>query len=221
MDIISVFSNLLKEFASKERSEKMAAYLKHKFPFFGVPSPERKIIFTEVWRDYKVDIKQNFKPYIQELWQCPEREYHYFAMDILKKMQKQLTIKDIGWLEELIVTNAWWDSVDFIAPNTIGHIASKHQVEMKPILERWIHNENIWLIRTALIFQLKYKSDLDQDMLCRFVLVNKDSKAFFINKASGWALRQHAKLFPDEVIKFVNDHPELSNLTKREALKHQ
>jgi hypothetical protein len=42
---------------------------------------------------------------------------------------------------------------------------------------------------------------------------------FFIRKAVGWALRERAKLAPDEVRRFVETH-EVSPLSRREALKH-
>jgi 3-methyladenine DNA glycosylase AlkD len=51
-------------------------------------------------------------------------------------------------------------------------------------------------------------------------LTHIESREFFIRKAQGWALRQYAKLEPREVKMFVESHPELSGLTKREALKH-
>ena len=43
---------------------------------------------------------------------------------------------------------------------------------------------------------------------------------FFARKAIGWALRQHARTDPAWVLHFVAGHPELSGLSRREALKH-
>jgi len=45
------------------------------------------------------------------------------------------------------------------------------------------------------------------------------TKEFFLNKAIGWSLRQHSRVDPQWVIRFVEDHPELSNLSKKEALR--
>jgi 3-methyladenine DNA glycosylase AlkD len=49
---------------------------------------------------------------------------------------------------------------------------------------------------------------------------NVDSKEFFIQKASGWALREYAKIDTRSVEAFVKATP-LAPLTRREALKHQ
>jgi 3-methyladenine DNA glycosylase AlkD len=44
---------------------------------------------------------------------------------------------------------------------------------------------------------------------------------FFIRKAIGWALRDHARTQPEAVRTFLADHAHvLSGLTRREAGKH-
>ena len=46
-------------------------------------------------------------------------------------------------------------------------------------------------------------------------------KEFFVRKALGWALRQHARTDPAWVRTFVGTHADrLSGLSRREALKH-
>ena len=46
-------------------------------------------------------------------------------------------------------------------------------------------------------------------------------REFFIRKAVGWALRQHARVDPAWVAEFVAAHHDrLSGLSRREALKH-
>ena len=79
-------------------------------------------------------------------------------------------------------------------------------------------SDNIWLQRTFLIFQLKYKEEININLLTDYILQLKDTKEFFINKAIGWILREYTRTNPEWVIDFVNKH-ELSNLSKREALK--
>ena len=43
---------------------------------------------------------------------------------------------------------------------------------------------------------------------------------FFLRKGIGWALREYSKTDPAWVIEFVETHTGLSNLSRREALKH-
>jgi 3-methyladenine DNA glycosylase AlkD len=48
-----------------------------------------------------------------------------------------------------------------------------------------------------------------------------DSTEFFLRKAIGWALRQYAWTYPDEVRRYVRKNAaRLSPLSRREALKN-
>ncbi len=200
-------------------SSKMAAYMKDNFTFLGIRSPIRKELFKRLWFDHHIEISNNFKSVVNKLWSKEEREYQYIAMDILRKKVSHLTWDDIDWIQELIVTNSWWDSIDFLAPTCVGHIFKNAPQKKYSKLDEWINNENKWLVRSAILFQLKYKHETDAELLFSLIEVNKVSKAFFIKKASGWALRQYSKSNPTAVVEFVDLHPDLSNLTKREALR--
>ena len=65
------------------------------------------------------------------------------------------------------------------------------------------------------------KDDTDDDLLTDVIRPNVADRDFFIRKAIGWALRQHAKVDPDFVRVFVDELGDrLSPLSRREALKH-
>ena len=69
----------------------------------------------------------------------------------------------------------------------------------------------MWLNRSALIHQLRYKENVDLNLLFALIESHIGSKEFFINKASGWALRQASKFHPAKVKSFIAAHPDLSN----------
>jgi 3-methyladenine DNA glycosylase AlkD len=77
---------------------------------------------------------------------------------------------------------------------------------------------NIWLQRTCLIFQLKYKDDVSTELLSSFIKDLSNSKEFFIAKAIGWSLREYSKRNPSWVLDFVQNNT-LQSLSRREALK--
>ncbi len=214
-----VFSKMDQK-ANAERAQKMSAYMKHKFDFFGIPSPVRKEIFKELWLHEKEEVKQEYKGFINALWKHQKRESQYVATDVLRKCEKSLLPSDVPWIENLIITKPWWDTVDFLSPNSIGYLFKKHPTIRNEWISKWRNSDNIWLIRTALLFQLKYKHDMDQALIFDMAIQHKHSKEFFINKASGWALRQMAKFDMASVKHFVASNEDLPNLTKREALKH-
>jgi 3-methyladenine DNA glycosylase AlkD len=85
--------------------------------------------------------------------------------------------------------------------------------------DKWIDDENIWLQRSAILYQLYYKGETDEERLFRYILRRANSDEFFVQKAIGWVLREYAKTSPKNVISFVANH-QLKPLSKREALKH-
>lgn len=74
---------------------------------------------------------------------------------------------------------------------------------------------SIRLRRTTILFQLKYKEDVDTKLLEKIIQNNNQSKEFFINKAIGWMLRECSKTNPQWVKDFISQN-KLSNLSIRE-----
>jgi 3-methyladenine DNA glycosylase AlkD len=77
----------------------------------------------------------------------------------------------------------------------------------------------MWLIRTAIIFQLKYKDKTNFELLKQNIRQHSHSKEFFIKKAIGWALREHSKYSPSEVINFI-ESIKLQPPSYKEATKY-
>ncbi|MGG8408798.1 DNA alkylation repair protein, partial [Streptomyces sp. 12297] len=83
-------------------------------------------------------------------------------------------------------------------------------------MDEWIADEDLWLARTALLHQLRYRDATDADRLFGYCLRRADHPDFFIRKAIGWSLREYAKTAPDEVRAFVTDAQDLlSPLSRR------
>ena len=86
------------------------------------------------------------------------------------------------------------------------------------LLNNWVDSENIWLNRSALLFQLNYKKITNEELLQNFIHRLKHKKEFFIQKAIGWVLRQYSKTNPQWVIKLVEEEA-IIGLARREALR--
>ena len=126
---------------------------------------------------------------------------------------------DYKKLEELITHHSWWDTVDSIASNAVGEYFKAYPEMIPEVIERWRNSDNMWLNRTCLIFQLKYRDQLDFELLKSLIQQYLPVKEFFIQKAIGWSLRQHSKHDPAAVKAFA-DSLELSTVAKREAYKY-
>ncbi len=183
--------------------------MRHKFSFFGVRQPIRK----KIQRPF---LQEATKKDISFLWKKKEREYQYVAIDLL--IRSSLEKADLELLEWLIATKSWWDSVDILASN----IAGKFFLQFPNLLDetkRWSTHENMWLRRSSLIFQLRYKEKTDEKRLfsyCHTLLKEKDP---FIQRAIGWALREYSKIAPGQVKKMLTKDA-FSPLAAREAMQY-
>jgi 3-methyladenine DNA glycosylase AlkD len=144
----------------------------------------------------------------------------YCGIEILiKKLKKNYKKGDIQLIENLIITNSWWDSVDVIAKYILGGYLLEHPAETEKVIERFSNSDNIWLNRSAILFQLGYKRKTNFDLLKSECEKHKNSNEFFIQKAIGWALREYAKTNLEAVRNYV-DNTNLKKLSQKEAKKH-
>jgi 3-methyladenine DNA glycosylase AlkD len=88
------------------------------------------------------------------------------------------------------------------------------------VMRQWATDPDPWLRRTAIICQLRSKEATDVSLLQEAIEASLKDDGFFLRKGIGWALRQHARTDPLWVREFVDAHPDLSPLSRREALKH-
>ncbi len=205
--------------SNTENAEKMAQYMRHQFEFYGIKAPLRKELLKELEQKQGRLKGSDLMEFVQAAWEEPQRELQYLAMDRMDKVKRQLNLDFLSILEYCIVHKSWWDSVDWLAINGIGTILKKHPKYIQKYNEKWISSDNIWLNRTAILFQLKYKDQTNIDLLFFNILAVSNSKEFFLQKAAGWALRQLSKSNPLVVNDFIQNHI-LPPLTVREGSKY-
>jgi 3-methyladenine DNA glycosylase AlkD len=126
---------------------------------------------------------------------------------------------DIDKLESLLIKKSWWDSVDIMAESLVGSLCLLNPGLINSHVLKWNKNKNIWLVRTSILFQLKYKKDTDTQILTAVITTNSNTNEFFINKAIGWALREYSKTNQEWVKDFIDNHS-LNKLSVREASKY-
>ena len=198
--------------------KRMRAYMKDQFDYLGLPSPLRKELTKGFYADHGYPLPEDVEAIVNEAWKLPYREYKYFAMELMVTTKKKAGHDAIHLYERLITDESWWDTIDLIAPSLVGYHFQQYPEERIQYINKWIASGNIWLQRSCILFQLKYKLEVDTRLLGSIILTLKDSKEFFIRKAIGWMLREYSKSDPGYVIRFVQNH-DLSGLSHREALK--
>ena len=106
-----------------------------------------------------------------------------------------------------------------LASKPVGMIANSHPEVIKETIDDWAYGDHLWLRRSAILFQLKYKDQTNEELLYRYIEQNAESKEFFIQKVIGWVLREYSKLNPTSVKQFIETHS-LSALSVREGSKY-
>jgi 3-methyladenine DNA glycosylase AlkD len=213
---ISQLTRLFKQHANTEKAAGAKAYMRNQFNYLGLTAPLRQRI-SKAYIKTQLPGYSELETIVKELWQMPEREYQYFAIDLILAFKKKWTKDLITLIEFILVNKSWWDTVD-AASNLTGPYFKLFPGQTDKITGGWNRSENIWLQRSSILFQLKYKKDTNTDLLKKYILALKSSKEFFVQKAIGWALREYSKVNSKWVQDFVKQN-KLAALSEREALK--
>ncbi|MHB8073786.1 DNA alkylation repair protein [Desulfosporosinus fructosivorans] len=214
-------NQLIKSFydhRNQDQGTKMSAYMKDHFQYLGMQKPLRSELQKEFFKQAKKQ-KMIDWDFIFMLWDLPEREFQYLALDYILALKNNLLKADIDRIKLLIINKSWWDSVDVLASNITGILCAKHQEIVQSHILSWAESDNIWLARVSILFQLKYKENTDAELLKFIITRNSNSKEFFINKAIGWALREYSKTDKEWVKSFLVCNT-LNTLSVREASKY-
>ncbi len=206
------------------RAPGMQAYMKSTMPYRGVMTTPRRRLVAEVVDLHPFTDRVDWEATVDALWDTAGyREERYAAIDLAghRSARAWQDPAAVPRYDHWVVSGAWWDHVDAVAIQRIGPILRAHRAELTPLLRGWIRDEDLWRRRTSIICQVGAKAGTDVDLLADAIVPNLGDRGFFIRKAIGWALREHARTDPDWVRRFVAAHREqLSPASYREATRH-
>uniref|UniRef100_A0A1X7U655 DNA alkylation repair protein n=1 Tax=Amphimedon queenslandica TaxID=400682 RepID=A0A1X7U655_AMPQE len=234
--LVKEFSLMLEGEVSKDKKKysayalQMEKYFRFKFKFYGFNASERRRIQKQWNGRYKNELKnrKTLLSTLYALWDEDVRDFQSFGCDlasenkaILKGERDEDVRESMMCLKHLLSTKGWWDTVDLLSSNALGHLVKTSPRITLPIVDEWIEDDNMWLRRSAILHQLNFKEKTDEERLFRYCLSRGHEEEFFIRKAIGWSLRQYARSSPEAVRKFVRENEgTLSELSVKEAMKH-
>lgn len=219
MDFISALEIEFTAQSDTAQSMAMEAYMKNHFTFFGIPMPQRRVILKSVSTEYSNNIKANARTLAFLLYEKPQREFHYCAIELLiQNCSKKLALDNIHWIKRLLLTHSWWDTIDTISKYVLGRNLTQFPEQTTIVIVNFYKSSNIWLNRSTLLFQSDYKKNTNSNVLEAVCEHFKESNEFFIQKAIGWALRGYSKINPIAVQNYVVS-TNLKPLSKKEALR--
>jgi len=224
-DLVSEVRAALVARADPDRAAGQQRYMKSAMPYVGLTSPQLKAALAPLLRDpgLAMESREQWEATIRALWDgATHREQWYAAIALARHRPYRAWVDSDAmplW-ESLIRAGAWWDVVDDIATHLVRDTVLAHPTVERLRMRDWAGSDSLWVRRAAIICQVGARDRLDQSLLTDVVEPNIDDPDFFSRKAIGWALRDHSRVDPQWVRSFVAAHPDLSGLSRREALKH-
>lgn len=214
--VVAITKKALANQGDSVRAEGAANYMKHVAPFIGIATPERRALTKAVWTDLSLPTSDDLGTAALSLFALPQREYHYAACDLIAKY---IACADeyflAEYLEQLLTTKSWWDTVDGLVTAGVSPLCFRY--DATKIIDEWSSSENIWLVRAAICHQRGWKLDTDIDRVLEICGQHWNQKEFFIAKAIGWALRDITRFHPRAVGSFLQKHPSPNAVARREA----
>ncbi|WP_296000126.1 DNA alkylation repair protein [Rugamonas sp.] len=202
--------------AQPERRAAMRAYMREQFVFIGIPTPQRRLALRPLLKPLQGSGPKLLLACASSLWDRPEREYQYAALDLLMLHWRELGTDHIPALLALAQRKPWWDTVDGLAA-IVGDVLHESHSGMDAALR----HPSFWVRRIAMLHQLGRRGRTDVERLFSYALALSPEKEFFIQKAIGWALRDYAHHAPDATRAFLDaERVHLPALSYREAYKH-
>lgn len=219
-----------------DRAPQMQRYMKSAMPYRGVTAPVLSRLLREAYAEHPLPDEESWHAAVRLLWDDAQfREERYAATTLAqhRRYREHRQPHTLDLYRHLVVTGAWWDHVDDVATHLVREVLVRDRAAVTPVLRSWADEDDLWLRRTAIICQVGLKDDVDRDFLVAALDANLDGstrttppkspygREFFVRKAIGWALRDHARTDPAWVQEYVAARgARLSGLSRREALKH-
>lgn len=201
-----------------EVAQGQMAYMRHQFEYFGLKMAAWTALTKEIIKTEGLPDGAPLQELARLCFADEHREMQYFALECVQRSLKKQPPEFIDFLEALIRTKSWWDTVDWIA-KLVGLHFRRYPELIRPVSEGWMASGHLWLQRVCLIFQLTYKDKTDTALLFGYIRQVADSKEFFLQKGAGWALRQYSKTNPEAVRQFLAE-TKVAPLTRREGSKY-
>ena len=222
--LLAAIRRELRRLGDPEAARGARAFMKSEMPYHGVSAVPMRAAFRRVFAGLDFDSADRWRQRVLGLWRGARfREERYAAIELSgeRRALRLQTLDTLPMYEEMIVTGAWWDYVDVLAKHRLGPLLVRYPGPMRRAMLTWSRSEDLWKRRSAILCQLDFKARTDLDLLYACIAPSLSSREFFLRKAIGWALREHAWTDPAEVRRYVRETGDaLSPLSRREALKN-
>jgi 3-methyladenine DNA glycosylase AlkD len=207
----------LRAISNEEEAHEMSKKAREQFDFLGIRLVPRREVTYPIFDKYPPKDGDELVARVEDMWAQPYREIQYAACDYLFRHRALLGGQHLAFLKKLIKTRAWRDTVDTLAACVLGDLALRLPA-LRSKIASWIRDPNVWVRRSAIIFQIQYKDRTDWPLLRQFCLTCAKDDDYYIRNGIGRALSEYARINPTEVRRFVQDNT-FAEQTAQEILR--
>ena len=192
----------LKKLSNKQFAEDIKKYIQSPYEFYGIRVPELRTLARRLHDEHKIE---DFYRVFNRLWKSGYHEEMSLAIYTLQLYKEEFNLNTWRFLKTKLKDMKSWDQIDIVGTNISGYILIKY-----PQLEREIiklsRSKNMWMRRLAIVssYPLIKQGNIRLTMKLAedYVKDNED----YIQKATGWMLREAGKQRPEIVKRFILKH---------------
>jgi 3-methyladenine DNA glycosylase AlkD len=188
------------------KAEIVKKYLKSPYAFYGITVPQLR----KIAKQYKdMSIYDTFNLF-DELWNSGNHEEMCLALFLLTNHKKKFNLEfwDFLMKPERISKFKTWDHVDEACSHTLGEILVNN-VHLNSELKKMSESRNHWERRISIVSQ--YPSIRKGKIQFAILLSEKlcYDEDVYVQKATGWMLRECGKKNLIQVKEFLNHHKDM------------
>jgi len=192
----------LKKLSDKQFASDIKRYIKSPYEFYGVRVPEIRIMAKRLHEEH--NLKEFYKIF-DRLWKSGYHEEMSLALYALQLYEKEFDMKTWKFLKPRLKEIQTWDQIDAVSTFIIGKILLVYPKLEKELL-KLSKNENFWQRRIAIVSTLPRIKTGDIKLTMKLAEDYINDSEPYIQKATGWMLREAGKKEPEIVKKFILKH---------------
>ncbi len=189
-----------------EKAGQVKKYLKSPYEFYGITVPQLR----KIAKQYKDMSIYNTFNLFDELWSSNNHEEMSLALFLLTNHKKKFSLEFWDFLMNESRLNKFktWDHVDEACSHTLGEILVNN-THLNPEIKKLAESRNPWYRRISIVSQYPSikKGKIQLTILLAEKLCYDDD--VYVQKATGWMLREAAKKNLIQVKEFLNHHKDM------------
>ncbi len=192
----------LKKLSDKHFAENIKRYIKSPYEFYGIHVPEIRTMAKHLYEEHEL---KDFYRVFNRLWNSGYHEEMSLALYTLQLYEKEFDLTTFQFLKPKLNDIKSWDQIDAVSSSIIGKILLKDNRLEKELI-KLSKSKNFWMRRIAIVSTLPLIKTGDIRLTMKLAEQYIKDTEPYIQKATGWMLREAGKKKPEIVKKFILKH---------------